>query len=82
VVNGKTIQVRFSTGWSGGGFKFEQLRDENFKGVFCIGITPQRAYAWVIPKTLIFDAKGRTLKKPGLPPNIKEKLAPTPRGLR
>jgi hypothetical protein len=66
VVAGKEIQVRFSTGWSGGGFKFEQLRYESYLAVFCLGITPKRAYGWVIPKNIIFDTKGVLLKKPAL----------------
>jgi hypothetical protein len=31
-----------------------------------LGITPQRAFAWVIPKGVIFNAKGAILKKDGL----------------
>ena|ERR1035441_10415392 len=69
----KTIQVRFSTGWSGGGFKFEQLRNESYAAVFCLGITPSRAFAWVIPKGVIFKADGTILRKDGLTPQHKGK---------
>jgi len=65
-VKGKIVQSRFSTGWSQGGFKFQQLRNDRYDAVFCLGITPQKAYAWVIPKSAIFDQTGFLLKKPGL----------------
>ena len=66
VIKEKKIQVRFSTGWSGGGFKFEQLRHEGFDAIFCLAITPNRVYGWAIPKSVIFDADGHLLKKDGL----------------
>jgi hypothetical protein len=66
IIKDKKIQVRFSTGWSGGGFKFEQLRFEGFDAVFCLSITPTRVYGWVIPKSVIFDPNGNLLKKDGL----------------
>jgi hypothetical protein len=73
LIGKKKYQVRFSTGWSGGGFKFEQLRFEKYEAVICLGITPQRAYAWVIPQTVIFDTTGTILKKDGLTPQHKGK---------
>lgn len=72
-VNGKTLQVRTSTGWSGGGFKFQQLRNENYSAVFCLGITPSKVFAWVIPKGVIFKADGAIWKKDGLTPQHKGK---------
>jgi hypothetical protein len=37
IIKDKKIQVRFSTGWSGGGFKFEQLRYEGFDRSLLLG---------------------------------------------
>jgi hypothetical protein len=73
LIGKKKFQVRFSTGWSGGGFKFEQLRFEKYEAVICLGITPERAFAWVIPQTVIFGTNGTILKKDGLTPQHKGK---------
>ena len=73
VLKGKILQVRTSTGWSGGGFKFQQLRHESYAAVFCLGITPHKVFAWVIPKGVIFKADGTILTKDGLTPQHKGK---------
>jgi hypothetical protein len=74
-VNGNPIPVRFSTGWAVGGFKFEQLRFGNYSAVFCLGITPNTAYAWAVPITAIFDQDGQLHPRPGLTGQHKGKAA-------
>ena len=47
------IVTRFSMEWTAGGFKFEQLKDNNYDFVFCLGVRPTAAFAWLIPKSEI-----------------------------
>lgn len=44
------VAVRSSLEWSVGGFKFEQFKDTNYDHMFCLGLRPNAAYAWLIPK--------------------------------
>ena len=50
-INGKRIEIKFSTLWSGfGGYKFQQIRDQNYDFCFCLGVSPYSVQAWFIPK--------------------------------
>jgi hypothetical protein len=53
LVNGHRAEIKFSTEWRAGFFKFQQLRDQNYEFVVCLGISPFDAQCWVIPKTEI-----------------------------
>ena len=55
VVNGTNIEIKLSTLWEGGSYVFQQLRDQDYSFVFCIGISPQDVHAWVIPKAVAWD---------------------------
>jgi len=50
VVEGKRVEIKFSTEWAAGGFKFQQLRDQRYDLVVCLGVAPFDARCWVIPK--------------------------------
>lgn len=54
-VNAKTIRVKTSLMWGAGDFKFEQFRDSNYDFVFCLGLHPDSAYGWFIPKEELID---------------------------
>ena len=45
--------IKFSTLWKSGGYKFQQIRDQNYDFVFALGISPFDAHAWVIPKAVL-----------------------------
>jgi hypothetical protein len=51
--------------WSAGGWKFEQFKDDDYDYVFCLGIQPTSARAWLIPK-LELIADGENQERPGL----------------
>jgi hypothetical protein len=51
IINGRKIEIKFSTLWETGGFKFQQLRDQDYDYCFCLGLMPFDAKAWLIPKT-------------------------------
>lgn len=53
LVNGKRVEVKFSTRWKTGIYKFQQLRDQQYDFVVCLGVSPFDAQCWAIPKTEI-----------------------------
>jgi hypothetical protein len=55
IVNGVNLEIKFSTLWQGGGYKFQQLRDQDYEFVFCLGISPERVHAWLIPKGIAWN---------------------------
>lgn len=59
VINGKRVEIKFSTLWGMGGYKF-QLRNQNYQHVICLGLAPFNAHCWVIPKSVLMDPKRRS----------------------
>lgn len=53
VINGHLVEIKFSTQWESGVYKFQQIRDQNYDQLFCLGLSPFAARAWVIPKTIL-----------------------------
>lgn len=51
LVNGHRIEIKFSTLWKSGIYKFQQLRDQNYAFAICLGVSPFDAHCWVIPKS-------------------------------
>jgi hypothetical protein len=54
-IRGKTIRVKTSLIWGAGEFKFEQFRDSDYDFVLCLGLYPNKSYAWFIPKEELID---------------------------
>lgn len=59
LVNGQRAEVKFSTLWKGGVYKFQQLRDQDYKFAICLGLSPFNAHCWVLRKELIFGQKNK-----------------------
>jgi len=53
VVNSRRVEVKCSTLWEGGIYNFQQIRDQNYEILFCLGISPHDAHAWVTRKSSI-----------------------------
>jgi len=53
IVDGHRIEIKFSTLWKNGGYKFQQIRDQDYDYAFCLGVSPFDAHAWLIPKTIL-----------------------------
>lgn len=53
VIAGRRVEIKFSTLWQSGGYTFQQIRDQNYATVICLGISPFGAHCWVIPKAII-----------------------------
>ena len=53
VIAGLLTEIKFSTLWKGGFFKFQQIRDQRYEIVICLGLSPFDAHCWVIPKHVL-----------------------------
>ena len=50
LINEQRVEVKFSTLWDAGIYKFQQIRDQNYDYIICLGISPHNAHCWVIDK--------------------------------
>lgn len=53
LVNGCRVEIKFSTLWESGVYKFQQIRDQDYSVLLCLGISPFDAHCWAIPKTAL-----------------------------
>ena len=53
IINGHRIEIKMSTLWKSGGFKFQQIRDQEYDYCLCIGFSPFDVQAWLLPKTVL-----------------------------
>ncbi len=50
VLKGKRVQVKLSTRWDNGQYRFQQIRDQPYDYLFCLGLSPDDIHTWFIPK--------------------------------
>ena len=53
IVNGVRMEIKMSTLWSSGGYKFQQIREQNYDYCFCLGLSPSKVHAWLLPKSTL-----------------------------
>lgn len=53
IIGGNPVEIKFSTLWESGVYKFQQLRDQDYDYAICLGISPFNAHCWVISKELL-----------------------------
>lgn len=53
LLNGHRVEIKFSMLWKGGIYKFQQIRDQDYEILVCLGISPSQAHCWVITKKLL-----------------------------
>lgn len=53
LINDHRIEIKFSTLWKAGIYKFQQLRDQNYEFAICLGVSPFAAHCWILPKAEI-----------------------------
>jgi hypothetical protein len=53
IINGHRVEIKFSTLWANGSYKFQQIRDQRYDFCFCLGVSPFDAHAWLIPKAIL-----------------------------
>jgi hypothetical protein len=52
-LEGILIQVKFSTLWDTGYYRFQQIREGDYDYCLCFGLAPFDMNAWLIPKILL-----------------------------
>jgi hypothetical protein len=50
LINNRRVEVKFSTLWRNGKYTFQQIRDQNYEFIVALGVSPNTAHCWVIPK--------------------------------
>jgi hypothetical protein len=54
VINGHRIEIKMSTLWAKNGhYKFQQIRDQEYDYLLCLGLSPNKAHCWLIPKSQV-----------------------------
>jgi hypothetical protein len=53
LINGHRVEIKFSTLWKSGIYKFQQIRDQNYEYAVCLGISPFDAHCWVFSKNIL-----------------------------
>jgi len=53
VISGLRTEIKGSTLWRNGSYKFQQLRDQNYDVIVCLGVSPFDAHCWVIEKDVV-----------------------------
>ena len=54
VLDGVKVEVKLSTLWKSGGYKFQQLRDQSYEVAALLGLQPQIVQLWFVPKAEIW----------------------------
>lgn len=55
VIEGYRFEIKFSTLWKTGVYKFQQIRDQDYDYLFALGISPYNAHAWALPKSVLLQ---------------------------
>ena len=58
IVEGTRAEIKFSSLWKTGLYKFQQLRDQQYDYAVCLGVSPFDAHCWVLSKSLIVEQWG------------------------
>lgn len=58
IIEGLRVEIKSSTLWAHGVYKFQQFRDQDYDLAVCLGISPFDAHCWVIPKGILMEKWG------------------------
>lgn len=50
IINGNYFALKFSTLWTKGHYKFQQIRNEGYDYLICFGVSPFEAHCWVFER--------------------------------
>lgn len=53
IIGGRRVEIKFSTLWESGIYKFQQIREQNYEYAICLGVSPFNASCWVVSKDLL-----------------------------
>ena len=56
VVDGKRVEMKFSTMWTNGCYRFSQIRDQDYDALVCMGVSPHAMHCWMFPKDVVKEA--------------------------
>lgn len=55
IIEGHRIEIKLSTQWASGIYKFQQIRSQDYDYCLCLGISPFDVYAWLLPKSVLTE---------------------------
>ena len=55
MINGKRAEIKLSTLWEGGKYKFQQIRKQDYDFIICLGLSPFIAHCWAMPKQFVMQ---------------------------
>ena len=55
IINGNRVEVKFSTLWESGIYAFQQIRDQEYDQLVCLGISPEKGHCWVLSKEILLE---------------------------
>src|SRR5690349_12045713 len=55
VIDGKRVEIKFSTLWESGDYVFQQIRDQRYDVALLLGLSPFAASCWVVPKPVFLE---------------------------
>ena len=58
VLEGFRTEIKFSTLWANQTYKFQQIRDQDYQFLVCLGVSPFTAHAWVFEKEFVVSNIG------------------------
>lgn len=50
IIEDRRVEIKLSTLWRNGSYVFQQIRDQRYDTLLCLGLSPFDAHAWVIDK--------------------------------
>lgn len=53
LVNKHRVEIKFSTLWKAGIYKFQQIRDQDYEYSILLGVSPFEAHCWVVSKKIL-----------------------------
>jgi site-specific DNA-methyltransferase (adenine-specific) len=53
IINDRKISIKFSTLWTNGIYKFQQIRQDGYDYVLCFGISPNEAHCWIFDREYV-----------------------------
>ena len=59
LINGVRTEIKMSTLWANGAYRFQQFRDQNYEIALCLGISPFVAHCWALPKSVIREQRDK-----------------------
>jgi hypothetical protein len=55
VLDGVRVEAKTSLLWEGGGFLFQQIRDQDFEVAALLGLEPTSVRLWIVPKDELWE---------------------------